>query len=47
MELERLALGTSDGDGYEGEDRDDAFADAGEEEESSQFDDGSRKNGEE
>jgi len=37
-------LGTSDVDGYEGEDGDDVDADADEEEESSQVDDGSTQN---
>jgi len=41
-ELERFDLGTSDVDGYEGDDGDDAYAD--EEEESSQADDGSTQN---
>jgi len=41
-ELERFDLGTSDVDGYEGEDGDDADAD--EEEEASQADDGSTQN---
>jgi hypothetical protein len=40
-ELERFDLGTSDVDGYEGEDGDDAEADVDEEEEASQVDDGS------
>jgi hypothetical protein len=40
-ELERFDLGTSDVDGYEGEDGDDADADADQKEESSQADDGS------
>jgi hypothetical protein len=43
-ELERFDLGTSDVDGYEGEDGDDADAD--EEEETSQADDGSTQNAE-
>jgi len=41
-ELERFDLGTSDVDGYEGEDGDDVYAD--EEKESSQADDGSTQN---
>jgi len=41
-ELERFDLGTSDVDGYEGEDGDDADAD--EEEEVSQAEDGSTQN---
>jgi len=41
-ELERFVLGTSDVDGYEGEDGDNAYAD--EEEEASQADDGSTQN---
>jgi hypothetical protein len=41
-ELERFELGTSDANGYEGEDGDDADAD--EEEEASQADDGSTQN---
>jgi len=41
-ELERFDLGTSDVDGYEGEDGDDAYAD--EEEEASQANDGSTQN---
>jgi len=41
-ELKRFDLGSSDGDGYEGEDGDDAYAD--EEEEASQADDGSTQN---
>jgi len=41
-ELERFDLGTSDVDGYEGEDCDDAYAD--EDEEASQADDGSTQN---
>jgi hypothetical protein len=41
-ELERFDLGTSDVDGYEGEDGDDADAD--EEEEASQAHDGSTQN---
>ena len=44
-ELERFDLGTSDVDGHECEDGDDAYAD--EEEESSQTDDGSTQNVEE
>jgi hypothetical protein len=40
-ELERFDLGTSDVDGYEGEDGDVADADADEEKQSSQVDDGS------
>jgi len=40
--LERFDLGTSHGDGYEGDDCEDADAD--EEEEASQADDGSRQN---
>jgi len=43
-ELKRFDLGTSDVDGYEGEDGDDADVDADEEEESSQVDDGSMQN---
>jgi hypothetical protein len=43
-ELERFDLGTSDVDGYEAEDGDDADADADEEEEASQPDDGSTQN---
>jgi hypothetical protein len=43
-ELERYDLGTSDLDGYEGEDGDYADADADEEEESSQVEDGSTQN---
>jgi len=43
-ELERFDLGTSDVDGYEGKDGDDADADADEEEEASQADDGSTQN---
>jgi len=47
-ELERFDMGTSDVDGYEGEDSDDADAvadaDADEEEEASQVDDGSTQN---
>jgi hypothetical protein len=43
-ELETFDLGTSDADGYEGEDGDDADANADEEEESSQIDDGSTQN---
>jgi len=43
-ELERFDLGTSDVDGYEGEDGDDADADVDEEEESSQVEDGSTQN---
>jgi hypothetical protein len=43
-ELERFDLGTSDVDGYEGEDDDDADEDVDEEEESSQVDDGSTQN---
>jgi len=43
-ELERFDLGTSDVDGYEGEDGDDADVDADEEEESSQVEDGSTQN---
>jgi hypothetical protein len=39
-ELERFDLGTSDVDGYEGEDGDDVDADADEGEEASQVDDG-------
>jgi hypothetical protein len=42
MELERFDPGTSDGDGYEGEDGDNA--DLNEEEEASQGDDGSTQN---
>jgi hypothetical protein len=42
MELEKFDLGTSDVDGYEGEDGVDADAD--EEEEASQADDGSTQN---
>jgi hypothetical protein len=42
--LERFDLGTSDVDGYEGEDGEDAEADADEQEESSQVDDGSMQN---
>jgi hypothetical protein len=38
-ELERFDLGTSDVNGYEGKDGNDADADADEEEESSQLDD--------
>jgi len=41
-ELERFDLGTSDVDGYEGEDGDDAYVD--DEEEASQADDGSTQN---
>jgi len=41
-QLERFDLGTSDVDGYEGEDGDDAYAD--EEEEASEADDGSTQN---
>ena len=41
-ELERFDLGTSDVDGYEGEDGDDADAD--EEAQASQADDGSTQN---
>jgi hypothetical protein len=41
-ELERVELGTSDVDGYEGEDGNDA--DANEEEKASQADDGSTQN---
>jgi hypothetical protein len=44
MELERFDLGTSDVDGYEGEDVNDADADADKEEEASQVDDGSTQN---
>jgi len=43
-ELERFDLGPSDVDGYEGDDGDDGDADADEEEESSQVDDGSTHN---
>jgi len=43
-ELERFDLGTSDVDGYEGQDGDDADADANEEDEASQADDGSTQN---
>jgi hypothetical protein len=43
-ELERFHLGTSDVDGYEGEDVDDADGDADEEEEASQVNDGSTEN---
>jgi hypothetical protein len=43
-ELERFDLGTSDVDGYQSEDGDDADADADEEEEASQADDGSTQN---
>jgi hypothetical protein len=43
-ELTRLDLGTSDVDGYEGEDGEDADADVDEEEGSSQVDDGSTQN---
>jgi hypothetical protein len=42
-ELLRFDLGTSDVDGYEGEDGDDADVDAAEEEKSSQVDDGSTR----
>jgi hypothetical protein len=43
-ELDRFDLGTSDVNGYEGEDGDDADVDADEEEEASQADDGSTQN---
>jgi hypothetical protein len=43
-ELERVDLGTSEVNGYEGEDGDDGDVDADEEEESSQVDDGSTQN---
>ena len=43
-QLERFDLGTSDVDGYEGEDGDDVDADAEQEEEASQADDGSLQN---
>jgi len=43
-ELEMVDLGTSDVDGYGGEDGDDADADVGEEKEASQADDGSTQN---
>jgi len=43
-ELERFDLETSDIDGYEGKDGEDAAADADEEEEASQADDGSTQN---
>jgi len=43
-ELERFDLGTSDVDGYEGEDGNDVDADADEEEKESQADDGSTQN---
>jgi len=43
-ELERFDLGTSDVEGYEGEDGDDAEADADEEDESSPVEDGSTQN---
>jgi hypothetical protein len=43
-ELERFDLGTSDLDGYEGEDGDDADVDADQEEDASQVDDGSTQN---
>jgi len=43
-ELDRFDLGTSDVDGYEGEDGDDADADANEEDEASQLDDGLTQN---
>jgi len=43
-ELERFDSGTSDVEGYEGEDGHDADADADEEEEASQADDGSTQN---
>jgi len=43
-ELERFDLGTSDVDGYEGEDGDNADADADEEVEALQADDGSKQN---
>jgi hypothetical protein len=43
-ELERFGLGTSDVDGCEGEDGDDADSDAEEEEAASQADDGSTQN---
>jgi len=43
-ELERFDLGTSDVNGYEGEDGDDADADVAEEGEASQADDGSTQN---
>jgi hypothetical protein len=44
MELGRFDLGTSDVDGYEGEDVNDADAAADQEEEASRVDDGSRQN---
>jgi hypothetical protein len=43
-ELERFDLGTSNGNGYEGEDGDKADADADLDEECSQVDDGSTQN---
>jgi len=43
-ELKRFDLGTSDVDGYEGEDGDDADVDADEEEEALQTDDRSTQN---
>ena len=43
-ELDRLDWGTSDVDGYEGKDGDDADADVDEEEDASQADDGSTPN---
>jgi hypothetical protein len=43
-ELQRFHMGTSDVDGYEGEDGDDVDGDADEEDEASQPDDGSTRN---